>query len=153
MDTRKMMYDADMLALKDKLVRAFNSIHTGNPVSQARGLYEAYRAIGRLPEPTLENTSLENTHHLIRIRDEFFRYENNPGRNASFRVIWKFFIWMYELDAYYRDRIDWVIEKLYALYGVWQPRSQFKPRITYWREHDEKMARHREEKLLKKTTI
>jgi hypothetical protein len=146
MNVRKLMYDDDMLALKAKLVSAFNAIHSNNRVSQAKGLYEAYRAIERLPEPTLDNTELANTHHLVRIRDEFFQYEDNPGRNASFRVIWKFFIWIYELDAYYRDRIDWVVEKLYAVYMVWQPRAPFKPRITYWREHDEKMARRLSEK-------
>jgi hypothetical protein len=153
MEIRKMMFDPDMLKLKDDLVKALNAIHHGSPMVRAKGILSAYNAMVKLPEPTLENTKLQNTHLLIEIRDEFFKFEDNPGRSSAFRVIWKFFLWMYELDAYYGDRINWIIERLFSLSGRWIFQPEFKPRITHWREHDEKMALRREEKMKLKAEV
>jgi hypothetical protein len=86
----------------------------------------------RIPAPTLENTARPNTHILIDIRDEFFKYEENPGRHKAFKAIWNFFIYLYECDGYYQQRIDWVIEKLRL--ANWEPRAKRTPDIHCWTE-------------------
>ena len=87
----------------------------------------------RYPEPTKERTSAKNTHNLLDIQKEFFECENNPGRDALFRAIWRIFIIEYEHDTYYRNRIDWVIEKIVKMYnnGTWQHREKIK---RNWKE-------------------
>ncbi|KKN72892.1 hypothetical protein LCGC14_0405960 [marine sediment metagenome] len=66
----------------------------------------------RYPEATKDHTLLPKTHILIDIQNKFFEYENNKGRDALFRAMWRMFIIEYEHDGYYRDRIDWVIEEI-----------------------------------------
>ncbi len=66
----------------------------------------------RYPEPTKERTREPNTHMLIDIQGKFFECENNPGRDALFRAMWRMLIIEYEHDPYYRDRLDWIVEKL-----------------------------------------
>ncbi len=89
----------------------------------------------RFPEPTRELTNAPNTHRFLEIKDKFFEFEDNKGRNALFRAIWKIFIWVYEHDKYYRHRIDWVIEQIIELnnQGFWQPREPRKP-SRHWKE-------------------
>ena len=82
----------------------------------------------RYPEPAKEYTSAKNTHNLLDIQKEFFDHEDNAGRDALFRAIWRIFIIEYEHDTYYRNRIDWVIEKIVNMSnnGTWQQRAKIK---------------------------
>lgn len=98
--------------------------------------------VTKLPEPIVCETLKSNDIALITIRDEFFHWEDNPGRDRAFRLLWKAFIIIYIYDAYYRDRIDFVIERLVFFYntGRWTPRGNNRPRVTCWREFDERRA-------------
>ena len=85
----------------------------------------------RYPEPTRDHTFVPNTHRLLDIQDKFFNHENNPGRDALFRAIWRVFIVEYEHDPYYRHRIDWVIEEIEK--SGWESNPYGCPRRC-WRE-------------------
>ena len=90
----------------------------------------------RIPEPTRANTYQENSHVLCDIRDEFFRHEKNKGREYIFRAIFNFFIVMYDFDQYYRDRIDWMFEKIIEAREdkTWHARRINRPREQHWKE-------------------
>jgi len=75
----------------------------------------------RFPPPTMENTCIPNTAKLLNIRDKFFEYEDNAGRDALFRALWRIFIVEYEHDPYYRYRIDWILEEVNK--SNWEPRK------------------------------
>ena len=89
----------------------------------------AYASI--LPEPTKENCIYPNTHILLDIRDEYFKYADNPTKDKLERAVWKIFITEYEHDHYYGDRISFGIEK--AANSEWKPRSVGHP-VLYWNE-------------------
>jgi len=74
----------------------------------------------KYPPPLRDTVEHPNTHRLLDIQDKFFEYEDNPGRDALFRAIWKIFIIEYEHDPYYRYRIDWVLEEVNK--SNWEPR-------------------------------
>ena len=84
----------------------------------------------RFPEPTMDNTIIRNTAILLNIRDKFFEHEDNPGRDALFRAIWRMFVVEYEHDTYYRYRIDWILEELNK--SNWEPRIL--RREQHWKE-------------------
>jgi len=87
----------------------------------------------RYPEATKENTTRHNTHILIDIKDKFFEYEYNPGRDLLFKAAWKMLIAEYEHDPYYRHRFDWFIEKIKE--SDWEPRIKTRPsRDGLWNE-------------------
>ena len=88
----------------------------------------------RYPEPTRDNTAVSNTHRLLDIRDKFFRHEENLGRDALFRAIWRVLIVEYEHDTYYRHRIDWVLGEI-AKSG-WEPNPLGHPKKCWKREVD-----------------
>lgn len=102
----------------------------------------------RYPVPTKENCKWPNAHALIDVWCEFFQYEDNPahpdpekhpdfGREALFRAIERITICEYEHDHYYRDRMDWFVEKLVEKYlsGEWHPRMPIRPdRRVCWDE-------------------
>jgi hypothetical protein len=90
-----------------------------------------------LPEPTKENMHQPNTLTLIELRDEFFQFENNPGRYKVFKGIWNFLIFLYDYDNYYRYRIDWVIERWKT--KPWLPREKHRPE-HFWREWDKEKS-------------
>ena len=85
----------------------------------------------RLPEPSKENTLHPNSQKLLEIRERFFNCEENPGRRELFDAIWKIAIVEYEHDPYYRYRIDWVLEQIFA--SDWSPRPVGHP-LVYWKE-------------------
>jgi hypothetical protein len=69
----------------------------------------------RFPEPTKENTWCPNSHTLIDIRDEFFRWCHlDKRRNRVLRAIINFVIVMYDYDPPYRMMIDWWVEQIEA---------------------------------------
>lgn len=84
----------------------------------------------KYPEPTKENTCIRNTAKLLDIQDKFFEYEDNPGRDALFRALWRMFIVEYEHDGYYRYRLDWILEEVNRC--DWEPRKL--RRETCWKE-------------------
>lgn len=91
---------------------------------------------GRYPEPTKENTDKHNTHVLLDIWDEFFKHEDNPGRDGLFKAIRKITIAEYEHDGYYSQRIDWFLKKLAQAYvdGEWEPPKSWNP--SCWRSDE-----------------
>jgi len=82
------------------------------------------------PKPTKENTTFHNTHILLDIWEQFFKFEDNPGREHVFEAISRIFIDEYEHDPYYRYRIDWFLEQIFA--SNWEPRRQMQP-SSYWK--------------------
>lgn len=86
--------------------------------------------VKKYPEPTRENCEHPNSLILFDIRDKFFEYECNPGREELFRAVFKLLIAEYEHDAYYRFRIDWVLEQIAK--SDWIPRSE--NIMAHWRE-------------------
>ena len=86
----------------------------------------------RIPEPTHENVLHPNAHLLIDIRDEFFGYENNRSKGGMERAAFNLFIAEYEHDPYYRDRFDWVIDKI--INSNWKPRPIGHPTAPFWTE-------------------
>lgn len=66
----------------------------------------------KLPEPTLSNITKHNTHVLLALRDEFFKHEQNPQREALFKAVFKLFILEMEHDWYYEQRICWLLEQI-----------------------------------------
>ena len=97
-------------------------------------LYELSKEMEKLPEPTKANTRWKNTDILIDLRDEFFRLENNPGRERAFRAIWNFAIILYDYDPYYQHRIDWLIEAFLKVAPSWEGREPHEPALPTWRE-------------------
>ncbi len=93
-----------------------------------------------VPEPTKENIGQENARIfanaclLIDIRDEFFRYETNKFRMPALKGVFNFAIYLYVCDGYYQQRIDWVMEKLFQIQALWQPRLKNTPDPHYWSE-------------------
>lgn len=89
----------------------------------------------KYPEATHDNVLRPNSHLWIDIKDRFFEYEDNPGRNSLFEAVFRIFIAQYEHDPYYTYRIDWVIEEVVELVmsGKWKPRPQGHP-INFWKE-------------------
>lgn len=85
----------------------------------------------RMPEPTRENTRHPNSHLLCDLREEFFRHETNEGHAKVYRGIWNFIIVLYDYDAYYSDRIDWILEQWLKL--DWQPRPEGHPTKYFWK--------------------
>ena len=94
-------------------------------------LIQIVRIARRYPEPTKENTSLPRTHILIDVRDWFFEHEDNPGRDALFRAMWRMFIIEYEHDGYYTPRIDGITEEMQK--RGWGIRS-IKTSMSHWKE-------------------
>jgi len=84
-------------------------------------LIQIIRTAKKYPVPSEEIVQHPNTLILLDIQEKFFRYEDNPGRNALFRAIWRIFIDEYEHDPYYRYRIDWVLEEVSKT--DWLPRE------------------------------
>ena len=99
-------------------------------------LYELTKEINKLPDPTKANTRWKNTDILIDLRDEFFRLENNPGREPAFRAIWNFIIILYDYDPYYQQRIDWLVEAFLKVASQWEAREPIVPRPPTWREFE-----------------
>ena len=89
----------------------------------------------KLPDPTKENTLEPNSHILLAIRDKFFGYYNNKGREDMFRAAWKVLICEYEHDPHYRHILDWLIEEVVesVMSGEWKPRPSRHP-SGFWNE-------------------
>lgn len=125
-----------ILEIKAPLVDILNTVMTPgssrvDKVRAALKLRRLAKLVNALPEPTRENTHLPNTWQLIEMRDEFFRHENNPGREKALRAIWNGFIILYDYDQYYRDRINWVLEEWAK--RPWTGLAPNRPRRAHWR--------------------
>ena len=86
------------------------------------------------PDLTKGDTQLASIHTLIELQEEFFQYENNPGRTAAFKFIWKSGITLYKESEYCRYPVDWALERWKT--KTWQPREAYRPRAHCWREWD-----------------
>lgn len=89
------------------------------------------------PEPTKENTWHPNSHHLIDLRDEFFRhcFIPNEERIKLLRIIFNFVIVIYDYDRPYRMMMDWCKEQLDR--KQWAPRESEQPtkcNFNWWKE-------------------
>ncbi len=93
----------------------------------------------KYPEPTMDNTCIPNTAKLLNIRDKFFEYEDNSGRDALFQALWQMFVVEYEHDGYYRYRIDWIIEEINK--SEWEPRTL--RREACWKEPESVKSRNK----------
>ena len=84
----------------------------------------------KYPPPMRDTVEHPNTFILLDIRDKFFEYEDNKGRDALFRALWRILIVEYEHDPYYRYRLDWILEQI--LESDWQPRKIHREKC--WKE-------------------
>ena len=99
--------------IKTPLMRAMICFGKGASwLSMLIALIQMVRIARRYPEPTEKHTREPNTHTLIDIQNKFFKNEDNAGRDALFRAMWRMFIIEYEHDPYYRDRLDWIVREL-----------------------------------------
>jgi len=90
------------------------------------------RSIHRYPKPTRDNLG---RHNAVDIWEEFFEYEDNPGRDALFRALRRLSLGTYAHDGYYGTRADWFLERLVKKYesGEYQPRKPWLP-CSFWKE-------------------
>jgi len=95
-------------------------------------------AIGKMPEPTKENTWHPNTHNLIDLRDRFFEHCHLDDFRLTFlRAFWKFLIIIYDFDAPWRRMIDAVIEWAFGM--DWKPAyygAVINKSFSFWREDE-----------------
>lgn len=120
--------------IKDPLRKAIIGFDEGTSwIRMLIALIQMVRIAKRYPEPTKENTSLHHTHILMDVSEKFFKNEKNPGRASLFKALWRMFIIQYEHDAYYTDRIDWIVGEL-AERG-WGVRPMKFP-MNHWEEDD-----------------
>jgi len=89
----------------------------------------------KYPEPTRENTRKKNTHVLLDVWDDFFKYERNKSKDSLFHAIRKVIVGEYEHDGYYAQRMDWFLEELVKKYnsGEWKPLEPWNP-AGFWIE-------------------
>ena len=120
------------------LVRLFDS---PNPllsrVSIFLALWDVVQTIHRYPAPNHNNVVCPGSHALLDIWALFFKWENNPGREALFRAMRRVTVCEYEHDWYYRERMNWFCEQLFEAYlkGKWPKRNRAQPaRTGLWRE-------------------
>ncbi len=64
---------------------------------------------------------------LTMVRDRFFEYEDNSGRDALFKAIWQILIVEYKTAS---SMIDWIFEEMVKI--SWQPRP-VQP-MSHWKE-------------------
>jgi hypothetical protein len=97
--------------------------------------------LDEFPEPTLETCKYQNSRHLVKIRDEFFKHVKFKARDKALRAIINFIIIIYEYDEPYRFLIDWWFEELLEIVkeGAWLPRGAWLPgnkiHYTWWMEN------------------
>ena len=109
-------------------------------------LLHAFRAMRKLPEPTLEldrlpvskRKMLPNTRRLIEVRDEFFALHRHDGSVFMLRMLFNLTIILYDSFPFYRHRLDWLIERLADMLITlrWVPRIPMRPYSDFWREWD-----------------
>lgn len=86
-----------------------------------------------LDEPDYENTIRPNSHVMVDIMHYFFSKENNPGRAAEFRGLWKLGILIPDGDLYYYEREAELARVLYEkmVSGEWDFNDP-PPRHKWW---------------------
>lgn len=99
--------------VKNPLKQALADLATGKPgiSTLVKGL-RVMRGLGRIPEPTRENTSDPNTLLLIDIRDEFLERCKLSAYQPVYRMLWKLALVTYCFDEPYRQFAGWVISRL-----------------------------------------
>ena len=79
---------------------------------------ELLTAIGKLPEPTKDNTRWPLCWALIDIRDEFFRHETNHMRSKVMRAAFNYLIAKCSYDPYYHKRIAKIIRMVIKTFSA-----------------------------------
>ncbi len=89
----------------------------------------------RYPEPTKENTKNPDSHALLDIWDEFFKLEDNPGRDPLFKALRRISVGEIEANDYYGQRVTWFLMKSVQAYldGKWQPNLSCCP-FACWKD-------------------
>ncbi len=112
---------------------------TASKLDKLRALRKIHTAVsnmGKLPEPTKENTWHPNSRKLIEIRDRFFKHCFLDAIRLGFtRSIINFVIILYDFDPPWRWMFDSV--KVWAFEMEWEPRgygSAKGPEFGWWRE-------------------
>ena len=85
----------------------------------------------RYPEPTRLNCVQPNSHRLLDIEEKFFEYDNNSGRKALFKALFRILIVKYEHSPYFSGRLDWFFEMVDK--SGWKPRTLNHP-VQNWNE-------------------
>ncbi len=89
-------------------------------------LFEAIVLYGMMyPEPTHENVRHKNTHILLDIQDEFFKYYTNKRNIPLFKAAFKILIVEYDHDQHYGWILDWFLEML--VNSDWESRPMGHP--------------------------
>lgn len=89
----------------------------------------------RIPTPTAETCKHPNARRLVEIRDEFMKRNQSDGaRHKAMSGIINFVIMMYEYDAPYRQRIDWVLRKVQETPDWWD-NTAVRP-AREWKDED-----------------
>ena len=83
----------------------------------------------RYPEPTREKCKNPDSLVLLDIWDEFFEYEDNPGRDRFFKALRRISIGELEANDYYSQRLTWFLMQLVTAYmdGRWKPNLPCSP--------------------------
>lgn len=96
----------------------------------------------RYPEPKRENCKNPDSLVLLDIWDEFFKWEDNPGRDRFFKAVRRITIGELEANDYYTQRFSWFLMKLVEAYmsGRWQPSLPCTP-FYCWKDPDAIIAK------------
>ncbi len=123
-------------SIKEPILEAIETIFDkdASPIKKLRAakqLWKAFQAMGKLPEPTFENTWHPNSHNIIRLREWLFERCRLWGqRNFMIRRIMNFVIIVYEFDQPWRFVFDSLREE--ALTMEWKPRGYESAESYYW---------------------
>lgn len=119
--------------VKSPLLKGIVGFSASSWLGRIKTIIEVLKISRRFPIPTKAFTNVPNTHRLLELEEKFFEHEDNKGRNALFRAIWRIFIVVYEHDGYYRSRIDWIIGELTKMVnqGSWKQGDRPK---RFWKE-------------------
>jgi len=114
-------------AIKAPLVASVNTLMSpeSSKIDKLKAFNELRKLLpkfSKLPIPTKENTWHPNSHHLIDIRDEFFkRCHLDNNRLWFINTLFNFAIILYDYDRPYRMMMDWCKEQLDR--KKWAPRE------------------------------
>jgi len=108
-------------------------------------LFQLVKLCSKFPEPAKKKCKNPDSLVLLDIWDEFFKWEDNAGRNPLFRAIRRVSVGVLESDNYYAQRGSWWLMKLTKAYmdGKWQPNPDWSPMMC-WRDPATNEARVKE---------
>ena len=108
-----------------------SSVNPLRLIRLAREIIALYRAVGRLPEPTVENVGHPNSVILCRIRDYWFSSARLPYLMRPMRRAVDAVIIIYDTD-FYRSFIDVWAREIRA--SPWRAMGPLQPDPQFWEE-------------------